>query len=322
MLDGVAGRRSSRPSEPRASSGILTIGALLALSVTITRAALASSASAADGAPDRWRGLEVRNGRLWFGPLSRLSSRPRLRFDPDALVLVDKSGRETRHLWDDHDAGSGEDANAHATATWNADVETPWYLEEPGPARRAASRWRLRGRPRTGRNRPAVVVLGVGRGDEASEQLLAATEPLATAEVPALATYLAVTPKARAGLMSLPRVAALLDALRDRRWRHPAPPVRPVRRDRLDGHDAVTAVLARYRWIDGRAVQGEPVPSIERLAQEAAILLPGAGPGIEDEAVTGHLRRHLGTGRWPFDALLPTDDGGHGDGDRRRDGPR
>src|SRR5687767_15622022 len=73
----------------------------------------------------RWDGLEIRKARLWFGQRRRLTSQPRARFDPDALVLVEKDGRETRLLWDDHDAGPRD-----ATPRWDGVEEPPWYLDE------------------------------------------------------------------------------------------------------------------------------------------------------------------------------------------------
>jgi hypothetical protein len=125
-------------------------------------------------------------------------------------------------------------------------------------------------------------------------------------ELPALVSYLAVTPAARDGLTRPDRLIALAAALADGGWRHPGPPTGLLFGDRLALDHAVRATLGRHLpYCGGRTMGGRPVPPLDELTAEArAWLPPGTRDRIDDPAVRARLIRHLETGRWPFDLLL------------------
>lgn len=209
--------------------------------------------------------------------------RPRARFDPDALVLVAPDGNEAAFKWDDH-------ANAAAPRSASA-----WHLQGivPGSYNTAAV-WLHSGHEVSGYNTSRRLA-GTGWGDILWEEL------------PALAAYLAATPAARAGLANPGRIAIFIRELATGQWRRPAPPREPLLGDRLDLHLAVNAVLERrVRRFGMRQVRGEAGPPIEQLVAEVTAQLPKwVRPRVTPDMVTIRVRRHLSTGRWPFDLLLP-----------------
>lgn len=236
-------------------------------------------------AEQAWRGLELIDGRLWYGRQARVLRRSRARFDADGFVLVDPDGNEAAFSWDDH-------ANAAAP--------------------RAASTWRLLGIPPSRYNAAAVWLhVGRGTGGYTTSRRLAGRGwgDILWDELPALAAYLAATPVARAGLADPGRTAILIGELATRGWRRPRPPREPLLGDRLDLHLAVNAVLERHvRRFGGRPVRGEPTPPIEQLVVEVSARLPDwVRPRVTSDMVAERVRRHLSTGRWPFDVLLPDD---------------
>ena len=226
-------------------------------------------------APGPARGLELLDGRLWYGRWSALTNRPRARFDPDALVLVDAAGVETAYRWDDHAAS---------------------------PTARPQVAWRLVGVPPSRNNRGGMTLYA---GEEHRSLSGGWTDAL-WAELPALAAYLGATPAARAGLGRPALARALVDELAAHGWRRPPPPGEPLLGDPLDLHLAVVAVLDRHlRRFGDRPVRGEPVPAVEQLVPEVLDRLPAwVRPRVTPEAVAERVARHLATGPWPFDVLL------------------
>lgn len=120
-----------------------------------------------------WRGLALIDGCLWYGRLGGLTRRPRARFDPDALVLVEPDGAEAAYEWDNH-------ANAAAPA-----AASEWHLEGIAPSRYSG----------------AEVSLHVGRQTAGHATSIRLAEGgwrhTLWEELPALAAYLAATPSAR-----------------------------------------------------------------------------------------------------------------------------
>lgn len=258
---------------------LLALGLLAAAAIAWLQAGRQPSGSHAEQA---WRGLELIDRRLWYDRQPRLLRRPSARFDPDALVLVDPDGSEAAFTWDDH-------ANAAAPRT-----ASTWHLEGVRPSRyNTAVVWLHVGREATG-DRTSRRLAGWGWSDTLWEEL------------PALAAYVAATPAARAGLADPDRTSALISALATRGWRRPRPPGEPMLGDRLDLHRAVDAVLARrIRRFGGRPVRGEALPPIEQLVAEVTARLPEwVRPRVTPDMVAERVRRHLSTGRWPFDVLL------------------
>jgi hypothetical protein len=231
-----------------------------------------------------WRGLELVEDRLWYGRVGRLLRRPRLRLEPDALVLVEASGSGTRYRWDDH-------------------------VGAPTPTQ-AGRWWRIEGMGRT-RTSPASLWLEAAWEDSPYPvRRWLAGRGLADApweELPALCAFVAATPAARAGLADPHRVKVLIAELASRQWRDPRPPSQPVLGDRLDLHLTVEAVVGRHVPHFGRrAVRGVWVPPLDTLVAEVTDRLPDwVRPRVQPGQIAQEIARHLATGRWPFDVLLP-----------------
>lgn len=261
---------------------LVALGLLVAAAIVRRQAGAHPFGSHAEQA---WRGLELIDGRLWYGRPARLLRRSRARFDPAALVLVDPDGTEAAFMWDDH----ANAAAPHPAATW--------HLQGIAPSRyNTGAVWLHVGRETSGYTTSRRLA-GAGSGD------------ILWDELPALAAYLAATPAAGGGLADAALAAALIGELATRRWRRPRPPGEPLLGDRLDLHLAVNAVLERHvRRFGGRQVRGEPTPPMEQLVAEVAAGLPDwVRPRVTGEMVADRVRRHLSTGRWPFDVLLPGD---------------
>lgn len=301
-----------------------------------------TGATATDQPTDAWRGLGVVDDLLWYGQATPTPGRPPVCFDPDALVVVDEAGRETRLRWDDHVAADRSRPGAwqwllHGLAPTRTDLAGVWLVAgrfgwtgqtrrwaRGGPYHAAvlhildacdgpAPVWApAHGNGRGDGHRDAGDGNGAGHGDasEVTVDLVAGRGrgQVLWEEIPALAAYLAATPAARAGLADPDRTGTLVSQLRARTWRRPRPPIEPLLGDRLDLHVAVRAVLQQRvpRRFGGRLVHGEPAPPAGELVAEVMDgLPPRVRPRISPERIARHVERHLAVGRWPFDLLLP-----------------
>lgn len=237
------------------------------------------------GGRDRWRGFAVLDGRLWYRPPSGRSRRAGLRFEPDALVVVEPGDdtTERRLAWDDG--------------------------EKPGE-RLVRPAWSLHALPRGRGNRVAfrLTVARTAALPGAPHQLRLRAGALPPSdELPALCRYLSGTPPARPGLADADRLRTLLARLASGEWRRPGPPHEPLAGERLDLHLVVDDTLEELDWrrIDGRPVAGEPRPTAEEVVTAVRKALPGGLAGrMPDQRLRDEVERHLSVGAWPFDALL------------------
>jgi hypothetical protein len=233
-----------------------------------------------------WQDLHLRFGRLWYdgggGPLRS----PRLRFDCEALVLVDRNGQELVFAWDLYAGLPLRDVG------W-------WRLDEE------MSQTSIRG------SRTLRLLAFDANGVPMSTHRISIRfgSIRSVGVVPALAQYLARTPAARAGLRDPARIAALLDDLGAGEWRRPGPPRQPLHGAALDVHVAVAAVLDRVDpRLGDRRVRGTTVPPIaDLLPVVLARLAPAVRASVDDADVAATIERHLAAGRWPFDAVLPVE---------------
>jgi hypothetical protein len=237
------------------------------------------------GGRERWRGISVLRGRLWYRAPTERGRRASVRFEPDGLVVVARGGMEQTLPWDD---GERPD-DRHAA---------------PSSGRLA---WHLHGVPR-GRGNWVAFRLAITHAGGSSRQvrLPSGLQP-PSYELPALCRYLSSTPAARPGLADAKRTQALVDALAAGLWRRPEPPQEPLAGDRLQLHEAVGRALAAVGWrlVDGRPVAGEPRPDAAGTVREVRRALPDEmAERVPDERVLAELERHLAVGPWPFDVLL------------------
>lgn len=224
-----------------------------------------------------WRGLTVDERGLRYRPPGWLKWRPMLRFGPDGLAVVRRSGEATVFVWD----GS------------------------PGE-------WRLFGVQGSRANRAGIrLAVGPKRGPFESGPndvwlpSTWSTPPLQ--EMPALADFLAATPDARSGLGDIDRVTRLVSELSGREWRRPGPPTEPFMGDPLDLYVAVFRALSASNWrrFWGRPVRGEPRPELGATADRAWSLLARAvTERVTREDVEKTVQRHLDVAPWPFDVLV------------------
>lgn len=234
----------------------------------------------------RWRGFGLVGDRLWYRAPSGRSRRPGLRFEPDALVVVEPGGTEHPLSWDDG--------------------------ETPGEGR-AHPAWSLHALPR-GRGTRVAFRLSLassavggqpGRTAPRHLRLASGIRPPSDA-LPALCRYLAATPAARAGLADPVRIRALLGDLASSSWRRPEPPHEPLAGERLDLHRGVVAALGEMEWrlIDHRPVAGEPRPVADEVVPAVRAALPEeVASRVSDQRVRDEVERHLAVGAWPFEAL-------------------
>jgi hypothetical protein len=227
-----------------------------------------------------WRGFAVGDDRLWYRPPSDRSRRPGLRFEPDALVVVDPDPMvEFRLPWDD-----GERPDEH--------------LVRPA--------WSIHAIPR-GRGSWAAFRVTIGAGTGARQiRLRSGTRPPSD-ELPALCRYLVTTAEARPGLADPRRTRGLLTRLAQGHWRRPEPPHEPLAGERLDLHLTVEATLDDLGWrrIDQRPVFGERRPTVDAVGPAVRAALPDElALKASDERIRDEVERHLAVGPWPFDALL------------------
>lgn len=236
----------------------------------------------------KWRGLELVDGRLWFGMVGLMFRKPRVRFEPEGLVLVEHGGDETCYRWDDHVAAATHVAPA-----------SQWELKGIPPSRVSMAALQLK----FGRKTYGYSV----RRRLATQWWRSALGLVPWQELPALVVYLAATPSARAGLGLPDSVGILIGELATKGWRRPHPPGEPLFGDRLDLHLAVDSVLGqRMRRFGGRAVRGETSPAIDELVVEVIAKLPElVRPRVDVRKVAERIERHLTTGRWSFDVLCP-----------------
>jgi hypothetical protein len=230
-----------------------------------------------------WRGFVLRDDRLWYRPPSGRNRRPGLRFEPEALVVVEPV-YEQPLLWDE---GETPDED----------------LAGPRPT------WGLHAIPRARGNWPAlrVTIGSAATGGNSSQVRLRAGARRQTGVLPALCSYLSTTPEARPGLADPYRLRGLLTRLAQRRWRRATPPREPLAGERLDLFRSVDTALddLGLRRIDQRAVFGERRPAVDAVVEAVRKDLPEeVSARLSDERIEDEVRRHLGVGAWPFDALL------------------
>ncbi|HET7486595.1 MAG TPA: hypothetical protein VFJ85_01605 [Acidimicrobiales bacterium] len=229
-----------------------------------------------------WRGLSVVGGRLRYRPKSLWWRRSTLRFEPEAVAVVPRSGPTTLLPWET--SGTGwQLVGVYASRANRAGIEI-----RLAPAR-LVDVWH-----------PVYGSHSVWLPSTWS------TPPIE--ELPALTDFLTATPAARPSLADGARLDALLAALATRSWQKPAPPGEPLAGDGLDLHVAIGRALDGMEWrrYRGRPVRGEGRPDQALVAERARARLTRAVSGrTSDEELAAAVRRHVGIGEWPFDVLLP-----------------
>jgi hypothetical protein len=237
------------------------------------------------GGRERWRGISVLRGRLWYRAPTERGRRAGVRFEPDGLVVVAPGGMEQTLPWDD---GERPD-DRHAA---------------PAGGRLA---WHLLGVPRGRGNWVSFRLTITHTGGSSRQVRLPSGLQPPSYELPALCRYLSSTPAARPGLADAGRTQALVDALAAGLWRRPEPPQEPLAGDRLQLHQAVGRALAAVGWrlVDGRPIAGEPRPGATGTVREVRRALPDEmAERVPHERVLAELERHLAVGPWPFDVLV------------------
>jgi hypothetical protein len=227
-----------------------------------------------------WRGFAVAEDRLWYRPPSQRSRRPGLRFEPDALVVVDPDPM--------------------------VEIPLPWDDGERPGEQLVRPAWSLHAVPH-GRGNWAAFRVTIGGGSAARQvRLRSGTRPPSD-ELPALCRYLVATPEARAGLADPRRTRGLLTRLAQGHWRRPEPPHEPLAGERLDLHVTVETTLDELGWrrIDQRPVFGERRPAVDAAVPAVRQALPDElAAKASDDRIRDEVERHLAVGAWPFDALL------------------
>jgi hypothetical protein len=222
----------------------------------------------------------VIDDRLFYRPPSARSRRPGLRFEPDALVVVDPDPM--------------------------AEIQLPWDDGEKPGEQLVRPAWSLHALPR-GRGGWAAFRVTIGAGSAARQVRLRSGARPPAGELPALCRYLVATPEARPGLADPRHTRGLLTRLAQGHWRRPEPPHEPLAGERLDLHLTVEATLDELGWrrIDGRPVFGERRPAVDAVVPAVRAALPDElAPKASDERIRDEVERHLAVGPWPFDALL------------------
>lgn len=248
--------------------------------------------------PQIWGGLRVDDGRIWLAPVRYVPGRPRLRFDPEGIVVV-RGAKATLLPWDE---GFPRAASSGAWAWWLVDqpdgvhrlVVVRDRMQLALPAHDGfgytgeATKWKIT--PRYGLRTVGREMIGL--------------DTFAIVEAIALSEYLARTPESRDGLGDPARVQQLWTELQTAGYQ--VAPTGEMLGTAADLDYAITRVLdeAWPRRFCGYGVAGEPAPERKDLLDRIDIVLPA---WLRARTDSGMIERRLGVlapdHRWPFSVL-------------------